>query len=144
MRALALVVLGLALICARPALAQNLMLKEEPRTDFDSFGWTFLILSGTMFLYGVNAFNNSRDSLDEAKARYQVYLDAGAEADFTQLRANVKNSLNEARVDEKRANIALYLTILFGITSYYSFHPEDLPDTSIFVGFNTIGVRHRF
>ncbi len=144
MRALALMALVLALLLGRPALAREMMLEDEPSREFSDYGWTFLVLAGSSLLYGINSYNSSRDSLDEAKANYQLYLGAGTSDAVTAYRAATNDSLNDARTEETRANIALYLTILFGVTSYYSFNPEDLPDNTLFVGHNSIIFRTTF
>ncbi len=144
MRALALTALVLALILGRPALAREMMLEGEPSRDFSDYGWTFLILTGTSLLYGINSYNGSQDSLDDAEANYQLYLNAGTSDAATAYRAATNNSLNDARTEETRANIALYLTILFGLTSYYSFNPEALPENTLFVGHNSIIFRTTF
>ena len=144
MRALALMLFALALFLGRSAQAAELMLEEKPSGDFSGFGWTFLVLTGTTLLYGIQTYNDSKDSLDEAEANYQLYLTAGTSTDATFYRAATSDRLNNARTDETRANIALYLTILFGLTTYYSFNPEALPENTLFVGHNSIIFRTTF
>jgi hypothetical protein len=144
MRVLALAILALALAWGRPALGGEMMLREPPRETFTGYGWTFLFLSVATLAYGSQALSDSKDSLDKADASYQQYLAATDPNEITNQRIATNGFLNDARADEKRANVALYLGILFGLTSYYSFFPEHGPQAPIVIGHNGIIIRHRF
>ena len=131
MRVACVLVAALLLLGGSPALGQQLMLEEEPPTEFTGTGWTFLVLSLATLSYGLKVLADSDDDLDRAEAKYTQYLAAGTGPQATTLRAATNDALNDARANEKRANVAFALTILFGLTSYFSFLPDHMPDASL-------------
>ena len=145
MRVLCLVIVAV-LLTGGSALAQGrrLMLDEEPSRTFNGLGWTFLFLSVATLAYGAKVLGDSDDDLDRADQSFTAYQSAGSASQATSLRTATNSALNDARTNEERANVALFLAVLFGITSYYSFNPEDLPDNSLTVTRSGILFSHRF
>jgi len=144
MRVLAVAMLGLLLVWGRPALGEELMLAEPPPESFTGYGWTFLLLSVATLGYAVQARSDSQDSLSKADESYAQYQAAGTANDATEYRIATNSYLKDARGDEKRANAAFYLGVLFALTSYYSFFPEQAPDSPFVIGLNGVIIRHRF
>lgn len=134
-------VLGNTVVFAQDS---ELMLEREPRTDFTVYGWTFLLLTLGTLAYGVKSYDDSQDDLDKAEANFVSYQAAGTASDAATFRAATDENLNDARANEERVNLALFLTIVFGLTSWYSFNAEDLPDSGLALSHNAIIFRHRF
>lgn len=141
MRLLWMALVALLLFLQAPALGRGLMLNEEARTDFSSYGWTFYGISGALFLLGVQSYSASQDALATADANYALYV---ADNTDTVAQAAAEGFLSSAQAEETRANAAFFLSVLFGLTGYYSFHPEDLPETTIFVHPRGVTVLRRF
>ena len=133
--------LGSALAFAQDS---KLMLEQEPRTDFTVYGWTFLLLSLSTLAYGAKVHGDSQDDLDKADANFAGYQVAATPADATAFRTAANENLNDARAKEERANLALFFGILFGITSWYSFNAEDLPEGGLAMTRNSVIFRLRF
>ena len=133
MRVTCVLVAALLLVGGSPALGQQLMLEEEPPTEFTGTGWTFLVLTLATLSYGLKVRADSKDDLSRADTTFAQYLAAGTPAQATTLRAATDDALNDARANEKRANVAFALTILFGLTAYFSFLPDHMPDASLVV-----------
>ncbi|MEE8395089.1 MAG: hypothetical protein V3S29_03475, partial [bacterium] len=129
MRLLWMALVALLLFGQAPALGRGLMLNEEARTDFSSYGWTFYGLSAAMLLLASQSYTASQDALATANANYVSYQATPT----TDLQTLAEAFLSSAQAEETKANAALFLSVLFGVTGYYSFHPEDLPETTIFV-----------
>ncbi len=125
-------------------LGAELFLKEQPRTDVTDFGWTFLVLSATTLVLSAKYLSDSQDNLDLADQSYTSYKSATSPTDITNFRNDTTRYHNDAISLERRANIGIYLSILFGVVSYYSFYPESLPDSPVLVSLNGIIIRHRF
>ena len=140
MRIAWLALAALLLLGPGPGLAKGLMLDEEPRTDFTSYGWTFYGLSAAMLVLASQSYTASQDALATANANYVSYQ-ATPTADLQTL---AEAFLSSAQAEETKANAALFLSVLFGVTGYYSFHPEDLPETTIFVHPRGVTVLRRF
>ncbi|MEE8395787.1 MAG: hypothetical protein V3S29_07000, partial [bacterium] len=120
---------------------RGLMLNEEARTDFSSYGWTFYGLSAAMLLLASQSYTASQEALATADANYALYVADNAD---TVAQAAAEGFLSSAQAEETKANAALFLSVLFGLTGYYSFHPEDLPETTIFVHPRGVTVLRRF
>lgn len=140
MRIAWLALAALLLLGPGPGLAKGLMLDEEPRTDFTSYGWTFYGLSAAMLLLASQSYTASQDALATANANYVSYQATPT----TDLQTLAEAFLSSAQAEETKANAALFLSVLFGVTGYYSFHPEDLPETTIFVHPRGVTVLRRF
>lgn len=137
----AALVLGNAMAFGREP---NLILEQEPRTDFTVFGWTFLVLTLGTLAYGAKVYDDSQDDLDKAELNFASYQAAASDTEATTFRNAVSENLNDARANENRANLALFMAFMFGLTSWYSFNAEDLPDTGLALTTNSIILRHRF
>lgn len=122
----------------------SLILEQEPRTDFTAFGWTFLLLSLGTLAYGAKVYGDSQDDLDKAELNFASYQVATSDTEATTFRDAVSENLNDARANENRANLALFMAFMFGLTSWYSFNAEDLPDAGLALTTNSIILRHRF
>ena len=61
MRVACVLVAALLLLGGSPALGQQLMLEEEPPTEFTGTGWTFLVLSLVTLGYGLKVLADSED-----------------------------------------------------------------------------------
>ncbi|MCZ6533677.1 MAG: hypothetical protein O7A08_12020 [SAR324 cluster bacterium] len=145
MRAVCIMLLLFLLTGGGSAWGQMMLLEEEASKDHSGAGVTFLLLSVVTLAYGLKSFNDSQDDLDRAEASFvQHEAVRVAGGDTSALRAATSDALNDARVNEDRANAAVFLTILFGLTSYYSFYPEDLPDVSLAATPGGILYRYRF
>ncbi len=146
MRTLSVMVILVFVSGSTVALAQGsgLMLEQEPRKDFTGFGWTFLLLTAATLALGVKAKADSDDDLERAETSFANYQNATTSGDAATFRATTDSALNDARANEGRANLALFLTFVFGLTAWYSFNPEDLPDNSLAVTHNAIIFQHRF
>ncbi|MCZ6559244.1 MAG: hypothetical protein O7A69_15940 [SAR324 cluster bacterium] len=140
MRAVCIMLLLFLLTGGGSAWGQMMLLEEEASKDHSGAGVTFLLLSVVTLAYGLKSFNDSQDDLDRADASFAQYQAAPT----TALQVATSDALNDARVNEDRANAAVFLTILFGLTSYYSFYPEDLPDVSLAATPGGILYRYRF
>ena len=127
------------------ALGSDLMLEEPPRTSFTGFGITFLLLTAVSGAYAAQAKSESETALAAANSSYAQYLAAGSDPDAqTTYKQQTKDDLAEAQSMEKKANTGYYLTLLFAVTSYYSFFPGHLPDNTILVTQNGLIIQHRF
>ena len=146
MRGICLIMIAVLILGNSAAFAQEskLILEEEPRTDFTVYGWTFLLLSLGTFAYGASVYSDSQDDIDKADANFAGYESATTQEDATAYRTAANEDLNNARAKEGRANLALWLGIIFGLTSWYSFNAEDLPETGLALTGNSIILRHRF
>ena len=127
MRAPIVAMLAVGLFVGHPALGAELMLDEAPADSHTAWGWTFLALSAVSLAYAVQQNSDAQDSLDNANASFTQYQAAGDGTTAATLRVQTSSYLNDARTEEKRANVGFYAAILFGLTSYYSFFREDLP-----------------
>lgn len=146
MRAASILIVAALILGNSMAFGQesSLMLEEEPRTDFSVFGWTFLVLSLGTLAYGAKVYDDSQDDLDKADANFVSYQAASSSNEATTFRNAVSENLNDARANEDRANLALFLAFVFGLTSWYSFNAEDLPEGGLAMTSNSIILRHRF
>lgn len=140
MRAVCIMLLLFLLAGSGSAWGQMMLLEEENSEDHTGAGVTFLLLSMVTLAYGINSFSDSQDDLDRADASYAQFQVTST----TALQEATSDALNDARVNEDRANAAVFLTLLFAITSYYSFFPEDLPDVSLAATPRGILYRYRF
>ena len=122
----------------------SLILEQEERTEFSGFGWTFLFLSLGTVAYGVKAYGDSQDDLDKAELNYASYQTASSDTDATTFRNAVNENLNDARANENRANLALFIGFIFGLTSWYSFNADELPEAGLAFTQNSVIIRHRF
>ena len=146
MRAISILIVAALVLGNSIAFGQesSLMLEQEPRTDFSVYGWTFLLLSLGTLAYGAKVYGDSQDDQDTAEVNYASYQAATSSSEATTFRDAVSENLNDARANENRANLALYMAFVFGLTSWYSFNAEDLPDARLAVTTNSIILRHRF
>jgi hypothetical protein len=146
MRTLSVLVILLLVSASTAAFAQDsgMMLAQEPRKDFTGFGWTFLLLTAATLAYGVKAKADSDDDLERAEVNFTSYQNATTPTELTAFRTAANSALNDARANEERANLALFMTFVFGLTAWYSFNPEDLSDNSLAVTHNAIIFQHRF
>lgn len=122
----------------------ELILEEEPRSDYTVFGWTFLVLTAATLAFGLKSVEDSDDDLATADASYSQYQSATTSSDAATFRQATENSLNNARANEERANLAFMATFLFGLTAYASFFPESLPGVSIAATANSVIIQQRF
>lgn len=122
----------------------ELILEEKPRSDYIAFGWTFLVLSAATLAYGLKSAEDSDDDVATADANYLLYQSATTASDAAAYREATESSLNDARANEERANLAFMATFLFGLTAYASFFPETLPGVSIAATTNSVILQHRF
>ena len=120
------------------------MLDEPPADSYTAWGWTFLALGAVTLAYAVQQNSDAQDSLDAANASFASYQAAGDSASAANLRVETSGFLNDARTEEKRANVAFYAAILFGLTSYYAFLPEHLPEAGFSLTHNGFIFRHKF
>ena len=127
MRAPIVAMLAVGLFVGQPALGAGLMLEDPPADYYTAWGWTFLALSAVTLAYAVQQNTDAQDSLDNANASFTQYQAAGDSTTAATLRVQTSSYLNDARTEEKRANVGFYVAVLLGLTSYYSFFPEDLP-----------------
>ena len=144
MRPFWIAVVAALIIGPGQALGARLMLEEEPRTDFTVYGWTFLALTAATLFYASTANSDSKGALDQANASYQQYLTATSDDTIAAFRGQTEKLHEEAKSLEKRANVGAYLALLFGLTSYYSFFPDSLPDGPVLISNMRIVFRLRF
>lgn len=133
-----------AALIAGQALGAGLLLEEEPRTDFTVYGWTFLALTAATLSLASSANSDSKEALNKANASYRQYLTATSGDTIAAFRGQTEKFHEEAKSLEKRANVGAYLALLFGLTSYYSFFPDSLPDGPVLVSDMGIVFRLRF
>ena len=143
MRPIWIAVVAALMLGQGQALGAGLMLEEEPRTDFRVFAWPFFALSAVTGIYAFTALSDSKDALDQANASYQQYLTA-SESTVATYRSQTESFHQEAKSLEKRANVGALLALLFGLTSYYSFFPDSLPDGPVLISDMRIVIRLRF
>ena len=133
-----------AALIAGQALGAGLLLEEEPRTDFTVYGWTFLALTAATLSLASSANSDSKEALNKANASYRQYLTATSDPTIAAFRGQTEKFHGEAKSLEKRATAGAYLALLLGLTSYYSFFPESLPDGPVLVSDMGIVFRLRF
>ena len=144
MRPFWIAVVAALIIGQGPALGAGLLLEEEPRTDFTVYGWTFLALTVATLSLASTANSDSKGALDKADASYRQYLTATAPTAIAAFRGQTEKFHEEAKSLEKRANVGAYLALLFGLTSYYSFFPDSLPEGPVLISNMGIVFRLRF
>lgn len=146
MRAASIFIIVALVLGSTPALAQKskLLLEEQPRTNFTVYGWTFLLLSLGTLAYGAKAYDDSQEDLDNADANFASYQTASSASEATTFRNAANENLNDARANESRANLALWLGIIFAATSWYSFNAEDLPESGLALTRDSVILRYRF
>lgn len=143
MRLLGLSVAILLVLGQMPALGKGLMLDEPEPTSFTGYGWTFLGLSLVMAAYAQQSQTAADDALADAQAAYVNYQ--GADSSTVEgYRYEASRALTDAKVAEEKANGALFLTVLFALTSYYSFFPNHAPDATIIVHPRGVALLYRF
>lgn len=127
MRLLTTITLLFLVLGQGSALASEMLLADDPpQSSYPGYGFLFLVLSGASAAYSGSAAAESEDKLAEAKAAA-----AGASGDTAaQDRAN--SLLQEAKSSEMRANAAVYASVIFLFSSYFSFFPGHLPDNTVF------------
>ena len=111
--------------------ADDMLLHDQSEPNLRAYGWTFSGLALLTLGYGVYAYNKSQDELDKADKQYLLYRDATTEANALKYRKLTERHHDQAKIFEARANGALALTIIFGLTATYSFSPESAPDLSL-------------
>ena len=133
------------MLAATPVWAASddlLVERDGPWVSYDALGWSFLGLSAASLAVAVNGYQESQAALDKARDAYDNYEVATTEADALHWRDETEKFHDRAKAFESTANTALFLTVLFGFTSYYSFSPEDEPSGPT-VTVTATGVRFR-
>jgi len=144
MRTLCLALGIVALAGSRPALAGELLRATDDPVNHTAVGWTMVGLSLASFAVAANGVQESQDALDEADRAYAQYQAATIATDATRYRNEVNKWHRRARAFESTANGAAFLGVVFALTAYYSFVPEQLPQSPFLVTANSVGLRYRF
>ena len=128
MRLLAGLIVVMLLMGQGSAVAGELMLRDDPPKDtYWGYGLTFLVLSGASAAYSQTAAAESEDKLAKAKTLYDTAKGSGDSA----AQEKATTALDDARSAEMRANAAAYMSLVFLLTSYFSFFPNHLPDNTV-------------
>jgi hypothetical protein len=114
-----------------PARADDMMLNDTSPPPYEAYAWTFAGLALLALGYGVYAYGQSQDELDEADKNYDRYRAADTESDALAYRDRTEEHRKDARDFETRANVAAALTVVFALTAYYSFNPGTGPELSL-------------
>lgn len=144
MRSFCLAITILLLVWQAPASAADLILTEESDESFTGYGWAFLVLSLASASYGSQAKSDADIALAEADASFASYNAAATSDEASTYREATVNHLNDAQTHEKRANAGYFLAVFLGVSSYYSFFPEHLPDNTVLVTQRGIALQYRF
>jgi hypothetical protein len=124
-------------VCGAPALAaEGMMLNDDSPPNYSAYGWTFTGLTLLSLGYGVYAYNKSQDELDQADKDYKLYKNATTTSAALKYRAKTEDHRDEAKNYETRANVAIWMTVIFGLTAVYSFGPEMGPHMSLMSSLN--------
>ena len=129
---------------ASPLQAADLMLDDTSPPPYAAFGWSFFGLTVVSLAVAAQEYNASQEALDKADKNYKLYKVATTEADALYYRARTEKFHNRAKTAEGRANLGLVLGVIFAVTTYYSFWPEDISAPSLEVSLDGINWRMRF
>ena len=111
--------------------AEEMMLNDVSPPDYSAYGRTFTGLTLLSLGYGIYAYSKSQDELDQADKNYKLYKNADTTASALRYRGKTEDHHDAAKNYETRANAAIALTLVFGLTAYYSFHTDLGPDLSL-------------
>jgi len=111
--------------------AEEMILNDVSPPDYNAYGWTFTGLTLFTLGYGIYAYTKSQDELDQADKNYKLYKNAGTTSSALKYRGKTEDHRDEARNYETRANAAIVLTLVFGLTAFYSFHTDLGPHMSL-------------
>ena len=140
MRLLTSWILMLVILGQGSALGGEMILHDDPPKDtYWGYGLMFLVLSGAAAGYSDTAAKDSEEKLAEAKT---LYASAKASGDPAEQDAATA-ALQDARQTELYANASAYMSVIFLLSSYFSFFPNHLPDNTVLTP-NGIAYQVRF
>jgi hypothetical protein len=111
--------------------AEGMYLADVSPPNYNAYGWTFTGLTLLSLGYGVYAYGKSQDELDQADKNYKLYKSAKTTESALKYRNKTEDHHDEAKNYETRANTAIALTLVFGLTAIYSFDTDLGPNMSL-------------
>jgi hypothetical protein len=143
MKTIASVLLCILLLSAAAPARAELMLMEEPRTDFRWYGVLLLGLSIGAFNVAQNGYKESDEALNKADDAYTLYKHAATRDDAERYHKRTARYRRQAVGFESTANAAVVIGLILGASGVYSFF-ADGSNKPILVSFDRVEFRYRF